>query len=259
MLIDTHAHLYHERFDDDREAVIERAREAGVEAIVMPAIDVDSIHRAIDLSRRHDELYAMAALHPSATKDATEAEMREVATLCREPEVVAVGESGLDYYHDRSFDERQHRFFRRHVRLAGETELPLILHDRESTEDLVRVLREEREQLDCPEDLRGIFHCWVGQPELARAAEELGFLLGVGGILTFSNSGLDEAAAEIPLSRLVVETDAPFLAPEPHRGGRNEPAWVRSVAERLAEVQDVSLEELARRTTDNARRLFGLA
>lgn len=259
MLVDTHAHLYHERFDDDRAEVVARAREAGVDRIVMPAVDVDSIHRAVDLCRRHDGLYAMAALHPSATERATEREMNNVAALCEEPEVVAVGESGLDYYHDRSFDERQHRFFRRHVRLAAETGLPLVLHNRDSSEDLVRLLREERSELADPGRLRGIFHCWVGQPELAEAAEEMGFYLGLGGILTFSNSALDEATAEIPLSRLVVETDAPFLAPEPHRGGRNEPAWVRHVAERLAEVQGRSFEEVARITTENAMELFGLS
>ena len=257
-LIDTHAHIYLDRFDEDREAVIERAREAGVEAIVLPAIDVDSIHEAIALSRAHEGIWAMAALHPSETKEATEAEMEEVAALCGEPEVVAVGESGLDYYHDRSFDERQHRFFRRHIRLAAETELPLILHNREATDDLVAILREERAELDDPGRLRGIFHCWTGQPPLVEAAEEMDFLLGVGGILTFSNGGMDEIAAEVPLTRMVVETDAPFLAPEPHRGKRNEPAWVRHVAERLAELKGLPLEEVARVTSENARRVFGL-
>jgi TatD family hydrolase len=145
MLIDTHTHIYHPRFDEDREAVVERAREAGVAYLFLSAIDVPSIHQALELCERYEGVYAMSALHPSETREATEADFEAVASLCDHPRVVAVGESGLDYYWDRSFDERQHDFFRRHIRLAIEKDLPLILHNREASEDLVRILHEERQ------------------------------------------------------------------------------------------------------------------
>lgn len=258
MLIDTHAHLYLDAFDDDRAALLDRAREAGVEAIVLPAIDVPSIHAALSLCAKHEGLYAMAALHPSETNEATERELQEVAELCDEEAVVAVGESGLDYYWDRSFDDRQQQFLRAHIRLAVAKDLPLILHNREATGDLVRIVGEERAQLATPEQLRGIFHCFVGSSAEAAAILDLGFHLGLGGILTFKNSDVDAALTDVPLDRLVVETDAPYLAPEPHRGTRNEPAFVRHVATYLAEVKGVPLDDLAATTTATARTLFGI-
>jgi len=258
MWIDTHAHLYLDVFDEDRDAVIARAREAGVEAVVMPAIDVASIHQALSLCKRYAGCYAMAALHPSETRKATEADFAAVVQLCDDPHVVAVGESGLDYYWDRSFIDRQQAFLRKHIRLAIEKDLPLILHNREASEDLVRILREERAASAHPERLRGIFHCFTGPAWVAEAAIELGFLLGIGGILTFKNSGLADLVRTLPLEHLVVETDAPFLAPVPYRGKRNEPAYVRLIAEKLAELKAVAPEVVAQVTSANARRLFRL-
>ena len=264
MLIDTHAHIYLDRFSSDLPAVIARARDAGVERIVMPAIDVPSIHKALDLCDEYEGLYAMAALHPSDTKDATDDDFAAVAALCGDPRVVAVGESGLDYYWDRSFDAVQHDFYRRHIRLAIDKALPLILHIRDKKDrdevhrDIVRLLREERAASDHPEKLRGIFHCFTGPAWMAEAAAELGFLVGLGGVLTFKNSGLDVIAQDVPMEQIVLETDAPFLAPMPYRGKRNEPAYVRYVAEKLAEVKGLSIEEIGRVTTANATRLFGL-
>ena len=257
-MIDTHAHLYLGRFNDDRDAVIERAREAGIEAIVMPAINVPSIHEALELCEHHDGLYAMAALHPSETQDATEADFEAVADLCDEEHVVAVGESGLDYHWDRSFDEKQQDFFRRHARLAIDKDLPLILHNREATGDLLDILGEEKAAADAPERLRGILHCFVDPPDAAERARDLDFLVGLGGILTFTNSEVDHHAQAIPMKQIVIETDAPYLAPEPHRGERNEPAYVRRVAEDLAEAKGLSLETVVEETTAHARRLFGL-
>lgn len=259
MLIDTHTHIYHRRFEDDLEAVMERAREAGVAYLFLSAIDVPSIHQALELCERYEGVYAMAALHPSETKEATDADFDEVIALCDHPRVVAVGESGLDYYWDRSFDERQHDFFRRHIRLAIDKDLPLILHNREASEDLVRILREERSASAAPERLRGIFHCFGGPASLAEAADALGFMIGVGGTLTFKNSGVDEAVRGVSMANIVLETDAPFLAPVPFRGKRNEPAYVRYVAEKLAEVKELSVEEVERITSANALRLFGLS
>jgi TatD DNase family protein len=257
MLIDTHAHLYLDRFDEDREAVIARAREAGVTRILMPAIDVPSVHRALELCERHDGLYAMAALHPSETKEATDEDFAAVAALCDHPKVVAVGESGLDYYWDRTFDERQRRFFRRHIRLAIEKDLPLILHNREATDDLVRILEEERAAADRPGRLRGIFHSFEQTAEVAQKAEALGFLIGLGGLFV-NKKRVARAVRDVPMEQIVLETDAPFLAPDPMRGKRNEPAFLPYVAEKLAAVKELTFEEVARVTTENALRLFRL-
>ena len=258
MLVDTHAHLYLDRFDDDREAVLQRARDAKVNVIVQPAIDVPSIQQAVDLSRAHDGLYAMAALHPSETEDATEADVEAVRAWCDDPHVVAVGESGLDYYWDRSFDDRQQQFFRRHIRLAMETDLPLVIHNREATDDVLRILQEERDAAAHPERLRGILHCFVDPPEVAERAWELGFYVGIGGIATFSNSEVASHVAEIPIEHIVVETDSPYLAPEPNRGDRNEPAYVRHVADRVARAKDLPIAEVERVTTQNALDIYGL-
>ncbi len=258
MLVDTHAHLYLDAFDEDRDAVLRRAREVGVESIVMPAIDVPSIQAAVDLSEEVDGLYAMTALHPSETKEATEEDFQAVREWCSHPRVVAVGESGLDYYWDRSFDDRQQSFFRRHIRLAMEVDLPLVIHNREATDDILEILAEERAAADHPDRLRGILHCYVDPPEVAERAWELGFYVGVGGIMTFSNSDVDQHVKEVPLEHIVVETDSPYLAPEPNRGDRNEPAYVRHVADRLARIKDLPIEEVDRVTTQNARAIYGL-
>lgn len=251
-LIDTHAHIYLDQFDEDLEAVLDRAREAGVEAIVMPAIDLASIHAALELSTRYEGLYVMAAIHPSETKDATDAMFQEVASLCDDGRVVAVGESGLDYYWDRSFDDRQQDFFRRHIRLAIETQLPLVIHNREAGEDIVRIIREEL-KANGRDRLSGIFHCYGGPKEVGDAALSMGFHLGIGGTLTFKNAGVSETIADVPLERIVLETDSPFLAPMPYRGKRNEPAYVTLVAERLAEDRGMTFAEVAAQTTRNAR------
>ncbi len=266
-LIDTHAHVYLGRFDGDRDEVIERARADDVAAVVLPAIDVPSIHAALGLCAQHPGFfYAMAALHPSEVKDATDDDFEQVRALCERPEVVAVGESGLDYYWDRSFNAKQEDYLRRHVRLAVDTDLPLVLHNRDekgseaSSRDLVAMLKEERARARHlgGARLRGIFHCFGGPAWLAEEALALGFHLGIGGTLTFKNGGVAEAIEAVPLERIVLETDAPFLAPEPFRGKRNEPAYVRHVAERLAEVKRVPFDEVEAITTANARALFGL-
>jgi TatD DNase family protein len=258
MLIDTHAHLYLDRFAEDRAAVLRRAREAGVGPIVLPAIDVPSIRQAVDLCEEHDGLYAMTGLHPSETDEATEADFEAVKEWCSHPSVVAVGESGLDYYWDRSFDDEQEAFFRRHIRLAMEADLPLVIHNREATEDILAILEEEHARADAPERMRGILHCYVDPPEVAERAWKLGFFVGVGGIMTFANSEVDRYVEDVPLEHIVIETDSPYLAPEPHRGDRNEPAYVRHVAERLAEVKGLPVERVAEVTTRNARAIYEL-
>jgi len=259
MLIDTHAHIYLEAFESDLDAVLERARSAGVEKIVMPAIDVPSIRRAISLCERYEQLFAMAALHPSETKHALDTDFDAVAAACSSEYVVAIGETGLDYHWDRSFDERQQLFLRRHMRLAIERHLPIVFHNREAFQDLMQIVEEERATLDDVSALSGIFHCFTGTAAEAERVAEAGFYVGIGGILTFKNAGVDLRVRDIPLERIVLETDAPYLAPEPNRGARNEPAYVRLVAERLAAIKELSLEEVAEVTSRNAMGLFGLS
>ncbi|MDX1430474.1 MAG: TatD family hydrolase, partial [Rhodothermales bacterium] len=214
--------------------------------------------QALELCELYPGLYAMSALHPSETQDATDEAFEQVVELCSHPRVVAVGETGLDYYWDRSFDERQHEFLRRHIRLALETNLPLVFHNREAGEDLIRIVEEERQAAEHPARLRGVFHCFGGPSSQAGSIERLGFHFGVGGTVTFKNSGVDAIVRELPMERIVLETDAPFLAPVPFRGKRNEPAYLEFVADKVALVKEMSMEEVASITTQNAKRLFGI-
>lgn len=258
MLVDTHAHIYLDRFDDDRTAVLDRMRDAGVGAVVLPAIDLPSIEQAVALSEAHADVFAMTGLHPSTTEDATDNAMATVAEWCAHEQVVAIGESGLDYYWDRSFDDRQQQFFRAHIRLAIETELPLVIHNREATEDVLAILEEERSAHPQGDRLHGILHCFVDDAATAQRAWELGFYVGIGGIVTFNNSDHDAMLQAVPLEHIVLETDAPYLAPQAERGNRNEPAFVRHVAAYLADVTNYTLDEIATQTTANARAVYGL-
>lgn len=258
MLVDTHAHLYLDRFDDDRESVLQRARDAGVGAIVLPAIDLLSIEAAVALAEAHADVFAMTGLHPSATEDASEADMVTVAEWCDHEQVVAIGESGLDYYWDRSFDDRQQHFFRQHIQLAIETELPLVIHNREATADVLKILEEERSAHPQGDRLHGILHCFVDDLDTAQRAWDLGFHIGLGGIVTFDNSDHDALLRNIPLQQVVLETDAPYLAPQAERGARNEPAFVRHVAAYMASVTDHDLDTVIAQTTANAQSIYSL-
>ncbi len=264
VLVDTHCHLYHDRLAVDLDEVVGRARNAGVAIILQPAIDIPSIHAALDLCDRYDGLYAMAALHPTETKDASESDLAGIEGLCDDRRVVAVGESGLDYYWDRSYIPKQQDVLRFHARLAIEKDLPLVLHNRDqqghtnSSQDLVRILGEEQSAAPSGKQLFGVFHCFGGSTAFAKEVMDLGFHVGIGGTLTFKNGGVSEAIAEVPLDRIILETDAPFLAPEPNRGKRNEPAYTRLVAERLTEMWEMPFDEIADATTTNALRLFKL-
>jgi len=257
-VIDTHSHLYLDAFDDDLDAVLDRAREAGVAEIIMPAIDLNSIEQALKLCEKHPNLYAMVALHPSETKEATDADFETVASYTSHPRVVAIGETGLDYYWDTSFVDRQEYFLRKHIQLAVESDLPIVFHNRDATDDLIRILSEEKECTPDPSRLRGIFHCFGGPASAVEAILGLGFFVGLGGTLTFKNGGVPDAITGIPLTSIVLETDAPFLAPVPYRGKRNEPAHILRVAEKLALLRSVDLDVIVRETSVNARRLFGL-
>lgn len=268
VLIDTHAHLYLPQFDADRAEVVGRFAEAGGRAILMPATDVDTSKQALDLADAFANgavrLHAMAAVHPTSSKDVTRAVLDEIAALARDPRVVAIGETGLDYYWDTSYVEDQKLALRFHARLAIEVDKPLVLHlrDRDGRDqcarDLVAILQEECAGAPADRPLRGVFHCFGGPGWLSHEVMTLGFHVGLGGTLTYPNAGVASAIEDIPMERMLLETDAPYLAPVPHRGSRNEPAYVRHVAARLAEVRGLQVDEVSEITSANARQLFRL-
>lgn len=264
MLIDTHIHLYLDAYDDDRDAVLARARDAGVEMFLQPAVDVASIGAALRLCDRYAGVYAMAALHPTYVADAAPDALAAVEAALSDPRVLAVGESGLDYYWSREGEEAQRESLRQHARLAIEYDLPLVLHNRDqkgsddASRDLVEILRQSAAEHAEGRRLRGVFHCFGGPQWLTDAVLDLGFHVGIGGTLTFKNGGVPDAIADVPLDRIVLETDGPYLAPTPHRGSRNEPAYVALVAERLAELRGLPVEEVAAQTTATARALFAI-
>ncbi|MXY08887.1 MAG: TatD family deoxyribonuclease, partial [Rhodothermaceae bacterium] len=250
MLIDTHAHMYDSRFADDLDTVLARAHEAGVGEIFLPAVDAESVHLALNLCARYDNLSAMAAIHPTYILEAADDDFENIIQLCETPQVVAVGECGLDYYWDEYYDKRQPDFFARHIRLSAETGLPLIIHLRDKRHqfdahrDAVQILERELPPFDNGRE-RGIFHCFTGPDWLPEAAAKLGFLLGVGGAVTFKNSGVADMLRDVPLRQIVLETDAPYMTPVPYRGQRNEPARVKLVAEKIAEIYNCTVAEVA--------------
>lgn len=252
LLIDTHCHLNHNKLAEEVEAVIQRAVSAGVGQMIVVGYDLPSSEQAVLQAGAHPEVFAAVAVHPHDSKDydaRTEARLRELAA---HPKVVAIGEIGLDYHYDFSPREAQYHAFRAQLRLAHETGLPIILHCREAYADLLDVLEGEK-----PAEVGSAMHCWAGTPEEAERSLASGCYLGFGGVLTFKNAEMNrDVARTAPADRLLVETDAPYLAPVPHRGKRNEPAYTRLVAEQLAALRGLTLEEAANLTTANARRLF---
>lgn len=251
-LVDTHAHLTHERFQEDLPQVLTRARQAGLGAILCVGYTVDSSEAALRLAEEYPFLRASVGLHPHEAEEADPQTWSRLERLLEHPLVAAVGETGLDFHRPFASPRKQQENLRQHLRWARERGLPLILHNRDSDEAMMRLLDEEEGWR-----LSGVFHCFSGGVELARRAVEAGFLLGVDGPLTYPKAqGLRSLVASFPLEHWLLETDCPYLPPQPVRGQRNEPAYVRFVAEALAAAQGTSLEEVARQTTANACRLF---
>lgn len=255
MFVDAHAHLDPHHFPDGPEPLLERAFEAGVDQLVVVGLGLEDGAHAADLARAHPgRVFAAVAIHPHDARDVTDADLEAMAALARRPEVVAVGETGLDYHYDHSPREVQREVFARFCRLAKEVGKPLVVHTREAEADTVAILERE-----APFPAGGQIHSFTGTLGLARPALDLGFHVSFSGVVTFANADdLRAAAREVPLERLLVETDCPYLAPAPFRGRKNEPMFVTAVAGALAAVKGVSVEALAERTTANARRLFGL-
>jgi TatD DNase family protein len=254
-LFDTHCHLDEEAFVGDVEQVVARTLDEGLVGLATIGITADTSRAAVDLANRFPHVHAVVGIQPNYVAESNEADWETILELVCDPQVVAVGETGLDRYWDYSPIEDQAEMFRRHMQLAREHELPFVVHCREAEALVVAEL--EREAGHGP--LNGIMHSFAGDTATAARCVELGMHISLAGMLTFKkNDELRAAAAEVPLERLLVETDAPYLAPIPFRGKRNEPAWVRYTAECLAEVKGISFEELAEATTENALRVFGL-
>jgi len=255
-LVDTHAHLYSHKFDNDRPDMVRRAMAAGVTRMYLPNIDPESIQPMLDLEAAFpDNCFAMMGLHPGSVQpDTWERELALVEKWLGARAWAGVGETGIDLYWDKSTLDIQQKSFARHIEWAKDLNLPVIIHSRESNEECLELVKNGQDGR-----LRGIFHCFSGTREQAQRMIDLGFMLGIGGTLTYAKSELPEVLRHVPLESIVLETDAPYLPPVPHRGKRNESAYIALVAEKLSEVKVLPAAEIARTTTANALRMFGNA
>ncbi|MGF0538118.1 TatD family hydrolase [Agrobacterium sp. ES01] len=253
MLIDTHCHLDFADFDAERDALVERAHEAGVTQMVTISTRVKKLDTLLALTDRYPTVFCSVGTHPNNADEELDIETGDLVRLAQHPKVVAIGEAGLDYFYDTQKPEDQKTGFRRHIAAARETQLPLVIHARSADDDMAAILTEETGKGAFP----FILHCFSAGEALAKTGVELGGYVSFSGILTFPKSTeLREIASGVPMDRLLVETDAPYLAPKRWRGKRNEPSYVVNTAEVLAEAKGVSYEEIARITTDNALRIF---
>lgn len=251
---DTHTHLYSEAFDEDREEVVQRAIDNNVERFFIPAIDSATTQAMYDLENLFpDHIYLMMGLHPTSVSDTVDDELRHVEEELEKRKFHAVGEIGIDLYWDKNYFEAQRKAFKRQIKLAKKYKLPIVIHCREAFDEVFEVLEEEK-----GEDLFGIFHCFTGTKSQAEQAISYNMKLGIGGVVTFKNGKIDQFLNEIDLKHIVLETDSPYLAPKPYRGKRNESAYLVKVGEKLSDIYGVSLEEIARQTTQNSKDVFGI-
>jgi TatD DNase family protein len=255
MLTDTHAHLNAPQFDEDRQEVIGRALANGVTRIINIGFNRETIPTSLALAEQYDFIYTAVGWHPTDAADMQPGDLEWIEELCRHPKVVAIGEIGLDYYWDKSTKDIQLRIFRDQIRLARKVGKPIVIHNRDAHQDVVQVLREEKAA-----EVGGVMHCYSGSWEIAKECLDMNFYISFGGPVTFKNAKQPKEVLEkVPLERLLIETDAPYLTPHPFRGKRNESAYVRYVAEAAAEIKGISTEDLGRITSDNASKLFRLA
>lgn len=253
MLMDTHVHLNAEQYNDDLNEVIERALAENVQKMIVVGFDRKTITRAMELVEQYDFLYAAIGWHPVDAIDCTDADLDWIEQLAAHPKVVAIGETGLDYHWDKSPKDIQQEVFRKQIALAKRVKLPIVIHNREATDDCVTILREEY-----AEEVGGVMHSFSGSVETAKICiEKLNFIISLGGPVTFKNAKTPKkVATEIPLKYIMLETDAPFLTPHPYRGKRNEPSYIPLIAAQIAELKGITVAEVAEQTTENAHRLF---
>lgn len=251
MLIDSHAHLDDSKFNDDRHEVILRAKERGVTHIINVGYDLESSKRSVRLAEEYDFIYAAVGIHPHDAVDAPGDAIDQLRELAGHKKVVALGEMGLDYYRNLSPRDMQKEMFRKQIELAVEVGLPIIVHDREAHGDTVEILRQYKGRIG------GVLHCFSGSWEMARESMDMGFYISIAGPVTFNNANkLKEIAAQVPLDRILVETDSPYLTPEPFRGKRNESGHVFFVAERIAQLRGMRVDDLSQAAAENTLRLF---
>jgi TatD DNase family protein len=249
-LIDTHAHLDYEGLGDNLDGILGNALDAGVEKIIVPGVELAGIPRIIEIIEKYDNVFGAVAVHPSDAKDWQDGDYETLKKYAQHEKIVAIGETGLDYYHDKTFIDTQKQAFRAHLQLARELNLPVMIHDREAHADTMAILKEYP-------DVKGVMHCFSGSVEFAMECIKIGYYIALGGPVTFKNAHKPkEVAAKMPIDRLLLETDAPFLAPHPYRGQQNEPANIKFIAEEIANLRGISLEELANATSVNAEKLF---
>lgn len=251
-LIDTHTHIYLPEFANEIDALIDRATAKGVATLLLPAIDSSTHAAMLELEQRYPQCMSMMGLHPCSVNQDFAKEIEAVAGYLAAQKFVAVGEIGLDFYWDKTYVKEQYEAFHKQIELALEYNLPIAIHSRNATDECVEVVRQYP-------GLRGVFHCFSGTAEQAAAVLETGFYLGIGGVVTFKNAGLDKVIAATGIEKVVLETDAPYLAPVPFRGKRNEPAYLEHVLQKLADVSGQTITEVAQVTTENAKRLFNLS
>ncbi|HRH02698.1 MAG TPA: TatD family hydrolase [Bacteroidia bacterium] len=258
ILVDTHTHLYVEEFDNDRDQMIADAMHLGIQKFYLPNIDTSSIEPMKQLVQKYPaNCFAMMGLHPCSVNENVDQELATIKKLLFAEKYVAVGEIGIDLYWDKTFVAQQKQAFRTQIKWAIELKLPISIHCRNAFDEIYAIMREFCEPNEV-NALKGIFHCFSGNSEQAKKVIDLGFYLGIGGVVTFKNSGLDKVVKEIDLERIVLETDSPYLAPAPHRGKRNESGYIRIIAEKVAEIKNCSLEQVAEITTKNAQLIFGI-
>jgi TatD DNase family protein len=253
MLIDSHAHLYWNDFDADRDEVIRRAGEAGIRYIVNIGTDLSTTQQAISLAEKYDWMFATAGIHPHDAKEAGGDSLVQLEELARHPKVMALGEIGLDYFRNLSPRDVQQDIFRKQIRIAHRVQKPVVIHDRDAHEDILQILKEEQGSL-----VGGVMHCFSGDMEFAKKCLDLGFYISFAGNITYKKSVLTEPVKYVPLDRIFLETDCPFLSPEPFRGKRNEPARVSLVAEKVAGLKGVEKSKVEEQTSENVIKLFKL-
>lgn len=252
MYFDTHAHLDDEKFDADREEIIEHIKSEGVSLVVNIGADMESSKTTVELAEKYDFIYAAVGVHPYDEPDLTDDDILELKQLAKSEKVVAIGEIGLDYHFPDTDKEGQKEGFRKQIALAKELNLPYVVHDRDSHQDCYDIIKESGY-------FRGVMHCFSGSSEFAKQMTDLGFYISFAGTVTFKNAKkVKEAAKTVPLDRILIETDCPYLSPEPNRGKRNNPANVRYTAEVLAEIKGISLDEMAKITMENGKRFYGI-
>ena len=247
-LIDTHSHIYYEQYNDDFDEVINRASDQGVHRIICVGVDLESSIQSLELANKYNSVFCTVGYHPHESEKASNNYLTELEEMCKNPKVVGIGETGLDYYYKHSDIEIQKKRFVEQIELANSLSLPVVVHNRESDDDLYEILRRYKP--------KGVIHCFASDAIFAKKIIDLGLLLSFTGIITFKNSNLNDVVYSTPLSKLMVETDSPYLTPEPYRGKRNEPSHVSIIAKKIAAIKDVSINHVISETTSNALNLF---